>query len=503
MSRSRVIRSVCAVLVAWGMVGAGSPAVAGTVSDPVVPFCPDPMVLAARGSGVGNTGSREYPGAAGPSTGWEGTGISRLLERADLHGFTVSALDLDEYPAVEAWRFDELLESVERGRRSVVRRVGDLQRSGCQPVVIPAGYSQGAMVLNAAEHALSNSVYLPGVFYLGNPLRDGQSPRAVGSAPLLPGRAVLSQTPWEAPVPGLSVPGQDGIDYCYRNDIFCDPGGLSVQTHLSYFTDLPGEASADRAVVDAFSDWTAQAQERISGAGRASVTRPVEGVLILDTEDPVVLADLARGASRIVREVSDSHPDARIGIAVRRDGEVRWLVSPTRDTSELLSALLHPSGLLTGDSVAVSAPDSKLVREMITVGDATVSVGERTFSYSSAGVSGAVLAAFETIAMAPNAVLDAPGIWFSGRTAGLTGMLSRVFTGGPVRQYLDFGDGTGAVIPADDYVEHVWQRPGTYEVTLTVTDSAGRTGTDRRWVRVYPGDGVELSARVGSSSGSA
>ncbi|MCK7642315.1 PKD domain-containing protein [Corynebacterium sp. P6145] len=500
MSRSRTIRTLLALVVAGAAsVGGTGIAAAQTATSPRVPLCPEPVVLTARGSGSQFSGRRQYPGAAGPSTGWEGTAISRLLERADLHGFSVRALGPEEYPAVEAWRLGELVGSVEQGRRSAVRRVADLQAGGCQPVVIPVGYSQGALVFNGAERALSDAAHLPGVLYLGNPLRDGRPPRNTGSAPPVPGRAVPPVWPWET-ARSLNAPGQEGIDYCYRNDVFCDPAGTSVEAHLSYFTGIPGEDAADRAVADTLSAWTAGARARLDGGERVAVTRPVDEILLIDTAEPVesaVLAELARGIPRIMDAVTGANPDSRVGVAVVRDGVNRWLLPPTRDAAAVAATLTDPAGRPVGDVIADPEPDGVSTRNMITVAGTEVSVGRETVGRAAAGTADAVLTVVSDHATAPNAVLDAPGIWFAGQPAGVTGMLSRVFADGPVHQRLDFGDGTVVDSAGGNYVEHVWRNPGTYLLTLTVTDSRGRTGVDRRWVRVYSGDvAAELDAAL-------
>ncbi|MCX7541528.1 PKD domain-containing protein [Corynebacterium sp. P5848] len=487
MSRSRIIRMALALLTTGVSMGAIGIAAAQTVTAPMVPLCPEPVILTARGSGSEFSGPRTYPGAAGPSTGWEGASIARLLNRADLHGFTVDALAPEEYPAVEAWRLDELMGSIEQGRRSAVHRVADLQAAGCQPVVIPVGYSQGAMVFNGAERALADAAHLPGVLYLGNPIRDGRVPRNIGSAPTVPGRALPPVWPWE-PVPSLNAPGQEGIDYCYRNDIFCDPGGTSVDIHTSYLTGNPDEDAADRAMIDTVSAWTARARAQLDGGERVAVTRPVEEILVIDTSDPAVLADLASGIPRIVQAVTRANPESRVGVAVIRDGEKRWLLPPTRDPSAVAAILTDPTGRPAGDAVADPGPEVRSARNVITVTDTEVRARRTIISHAADGAAAAVLAVVTDQLTAPNAVLDAPGVWFAGQPAGLTGMLSRVFVNGPVRQRLDFGDGTVVDPVGDGYVEHVWRWPGIYRVTLTVTDSLGRTGTDQRWVRVYSGD---------------
>ncbi|MCK7637579.1 PKD domain-containing protein [Corynebacterium pygosceleis] len=492
MVRSRIIRTVFVLGLAGVLAGsAGVVAAQGAIrsaTEPVVPYCPEAMVLTARGSGSEFSGPRNYPGAAGPSTGWEGEGIARLLERADLHGFTVRALDPEEYPAVEAWRLDEIMGSIERGRRSAVRRVADMQAAGCQPVVIPVGYSQGAMALNGAEWALAAGAYLPGVLYLGNPLRDGSVPRNTGSAPPVPGRAFLPEWPWGV-APALNAPGQTGIDYCYRNDVFCDPGGTSVDIHTSYFTGIPGERNRDREVAEALSGWTSAARGRIDRGGRVPVTRPVDEILVLDTTDPGVTGALARDASRIMGAVTGVNPVSRVGVAVLREGEARWLLPPTGDPAALAAALVDPGGMSVGDVLPAPESGERSVFNRITVTDTEVGTDQGSAGHAGGrDVVAAVLSAIDAQLLAPNAVLDVPAVWFTDQPAGATGMLSRVFVDGPVRQRLDFGDGTVVDPAVDGYVEHVWRRPGTYRVTLTVTDSLGRTGVDRRRVRVYSGD---------------
>ncbi|MCK7677478.1 PKD domain-containing protein [Corynebacterium sp. CCM 9186] len=487
MSRSRIVPALLALLLTGASAGTTGIAAAQTATSPTVPLCPEPVVLAARGSGSEFSGPRQYPGAVGPSTGWEGEGIARLLERADLHGFSVRALTPEEYPAVEAWRLDEIMTSIEQGRRSTVRRVADMQAAGCQPVVIPVGYSQGAMVFNGAERALADAAHLPGVLYLGNPMRDGRVPRNTGSAPVVPGRAFPAVWPWE-PAPSLNAPRQEGIDYCYRNDIFCDPGGTSVDTHTSYLTGNPDEDAADRAVIETFTGWMARARAQLDGGERVAVTRPVEEILVLDTSDPAVLAALVRGIPRIVQAVTGANPESRVGVAVVRDGAARWLLPPTRDTRAVAAVLSAPDGPPIGDILTDPEPEGRSVRNVITVTDTEVRAGRKIISHTAAGAASVVLTTVTDQVTAPNAVLDAPGIWFAGQPAGVTGMLSRVFVDGPVRQRLDFGDGTVVDPAGREYVEHVWRAPGTYPVTLTVTDSLSRTGVDRRWVRIYSGD---------------
>jgi PKD repeat protein len=85
-------------------------------------------------------------------------------------------------------------------------------------------------------------------------------------------------------------------------------------------------------------------------------------------------------------------------------------------------------------------------------------------------------------ALAPTVSLSAPASAAVGDSVPVTGSATDPFPGGTVSGYSwTFGDGATAVGASS---EHVYSSPGTYTVTLTVTDSYGVTGAASQTVTV-------------------
>lgn len=69
---------------------------------------------------------------------------------------------------------------------------------------------------------------------------------------------------------------------------------------------------------------------------------------------------------------------------------------------------------------------------------------------------------------------------------------------GPYTYLWNFGDGSSSEEIDDDTVLHTFEQAGTYTATLTVTDSAGQTGTDTQQVNVEepPANGTTIAERL-------
>nr|WP_232958697.1 cutinase family protein [Corynebacterium marambiense] len=346
-------RGILTLVTVAATFGAGivSPAVA--VADGVDrPYCADALVLAARGSGEGNVGQVDYTGANGQSNGWEGERIRLFLSGDDveLNGFRVSGLSDLEYEAVSVGPEDFLDRrsfnaSLAQGRKAAIRRIQAMKSAGCQPVVIPIGYSQGAMVFNGVEETLVEGTYVPGVLYIGNPEREAGQARNFGTAAADVSGRLFGRS--------QNVVGQTGVDYCYEGDFFCDGGGTSFKAHTSYFNGYRGQAENDAKVRRWFSAWTRDAQRKIATAEVTPVTKPLEEVLLIDTTGSMTddIDSARRNAAKIAEKVLAANPKSKIGLAEYRDWSTpfydgsgaprasRWVVPLTTDFDEFQRGL--------------------------------------------------------------------------------------------------------------------------------------------------------------------
>ncbi|MBI5230962.1 MAG: fibronectin type III domain-containing protein, partial [Coriobacteriales bacterium] len=88
----------------------------------------------------------------------------------------------------------------------------------------------------------------------------------------------------------------------------------------------------------------------------------------------------------------------------------------------------------------------------------------------------------------PVAVIVAPATALAGESVTLNGG-SSCDCNGIITQYRwDFeSDGTVDHVSADPTVQHAWDSPGTYTVTLTVRDAAGKLGSRTKRIEITPG----------------
>jgi PKD repeat protein len=83
------------------------------------------------------------------------------------------------------------------------------------------------------------------------------------------------------------------------------------------------------------------------------------------------------------------------------------------------------------------------------------------------------------------AAIDGPDSAFAGEPV----YLDDVSSPGEAQQLTrrwDLGDGTAPVEAPGAFAEHVYERPGTYVVALTVTDEAGQSSTATHTIRIDP-----------------
>jgi hypothetical protein len=90
----------------------------------------------------------------------------------------------------------------------------------------------------------------------------------------------------------------------------------------------------------------------------------------------------------------------------------------------------------------------------------------------------------------PVAAVDGPASAVAGEPVDL-GDASSPGEAQRITRRWDFGDGTAPVEAPRDFVEHTYERPGTYVVTLTVTDEAGQSSTATHTIRIDPPPEVE------------
>lgn len=88
------------------------------------------------------------------------------------------------------------------------------------------------------------------------------------------------------------------------------------------------------------------------------------------------------------------------------------------------------------------------------------------------------------VAPAPKAVIQGPASVKVNKQATFKGAKSSSYW--PIVSYeWDMGDGTRSLLTTPE-MTHRWTQPGTYTVTLTVTDQAGNQGTATLTVQVKP-----------------
>lgn len=92
-------------------------------------------------------------------------------------------------------------------------------------------------------------------------------------------------------------------------------------------------------------------------------------------------------------------------------------------------------------------------------------------------ISDLILDAIEDASSVPEAVLTYAGVPTATLPVILSGANSVVYDGEPVFEFDFDGDGVFDISSNDSSVEHVFDTPGTYEVTLRLTDGGGRSAT--------------------------
>jgi chitodextrinase len=97
----------------------------------------------------------------------------------------------------------------------------------------------------------------------------------------------------------------------------------------------------------------------------------------------------------------------------------------------------------------------------------------------------AATATIQVVHQPPVAAIDGPDSAFAGEPV----YLDDVSSPGEAQQLTrrwDLGDGTAPVEAPGAFAEHVYERPGTYVVALTVTDEAGQSSTATHTIRIDP-----------------
>lgn len=92
---------------------------------------------------------------------------------------------------------------------------------------------------------------------------------------------------------------------------------------------------------------------------------------------------------------------------------------------------------------------------------------------------------------APSAVLIRPWQVLEGESAAMDFSVSLIAPGYVAKYQWDLGDGT---VASDSFVKHSYAKPGSYAVTLTVTDRFGQTAVGSAKVRVSPRQNLGLLA---------
>lgn len=195
--------------------------------------CPSVVALAARGS---EQNWQIRPARYSGQTAWTSNGFEERtirtffgrLERDHLartgesimKDVYVLGLTSAEYPAAlplssggsTAVEFGQSLSS---GRAHVFDAIDHLEaQSGCHPMYLLVGYSQGAMVLDGMEQEFIRRGRFLGSLLIANPELRPDDPTVIGHRPIAGGLASAVTTPRAATA--------NMINYCLPGDLVCD-----------------------------------------------------------------------------------------------------------------------------------------------------------------------------------------------------------------------------------------------------------------------------------------